>query len=183
MTKPLRHIPINTVLGQYFCETIVMIPVLEQCSMSTNSDFIIFAQDLMQDHAKVKMEVELEGTHNGGQKIKKIRIKFLTQHDFEITFEWSNRVLIADGAGLIDALERHKRQMASQRQTSDKITKLLDGMISAHLLRNPEQLNNLKGDPEIQRIKYFERYPEAGSAFTATSSTTPLNKTHERFGE
>ena len=62
---PLRHIHINTVLGQYFCETIVMIPVLEQCSMSNNSNFIIFAQDLMQDHAKVKMEVNLEGTHNG----------------------------------------------------------------------------------------------------------------------
>jgi len=54
MMNPLRHIHINTVLGQYFCETIVMIPVLEQCSMSTNSNFIIFAQDLMQDHAKVK---------------------------------------------------------------------------------------------------------------------------------
>ena len=59
------HIHINTVLGQYFCETIVMIPVLEQCSMSNNSNFIIFAQDLMQDHTKVKMEVNLEGTHNG----------------------------------------------------------------------------------------------------------------------
>ena len=59
------HIHINTVLGQYFCETIVMIPVLEQCSMSNNSNFIIFAQDLMQDHAKVKMEVNLKETHNG----------------------------------------------------------------------------------------------------------------------
>jgi hypothetical protein len=44
-------------------------------------------------------------------------------------------------------------------------------MISAHLIRNPEQINNLKGDPEIQRIKYSERYPEAGSVFTATSRT------------
>ena len=42
-----------------------MIPVIEQCSMSNNSNFIIFAQDLMQDHAKVKMEVNPEGTHNG----------------------------------------------------------------------------------------------------------------------
>ena len=54
MMNPLRHIHINTVLGQYFCETIVMIPVLEQCNMSTNSNFITFAQDLMQDRAKVK---------------------------------------------------------------------------------------------------------------------------------
>ena len=59
------HIHINTVLGQYFCETIVMIPVLEQCIMSNNTNFIIFAQDLMQDHAKVKMEVNLKETHNG----------------------------------------------------------------------------------------------------------------------
>ena len=42
-----------------------MIPVLEQYSMSNNSNFIIFAQDLMQDHAKVKMEVNLKETHNG----------------------------------------------------------------------------------------------------------------------
>ena len=81
------------------------------------------------------------------------------------------RVLTANGAGLIDALERHKRQKASHRQTSDKITRFLDRMISAHLVRNPEQINNLKGDPEIQRIKYSERYPEAGSVFTATSRT------------
>lgn len=87
-----------------------------------------------------------------------------------------------NGAGLIDALERHKRQTAPHRQTSDKITRFLDKMISAHLIRNPEQINNLKGDPEIQRIKYFERYPEAGSVFTATSRTKPLKSPMRDLG-
>ena len=55
-------------------------------------------------------------------------------------------------------------------------------MISAHLVRNPEQINNPKGDPEIQRIKYFERYPEAGSVFTATNRTTSLKSPMRDLG-
>ena len=32
--NPLRKIPINTVLGQYFCNTIAIVPILEEVSMS-----------------------------------------------------------------------------------------------------------------------------------------------------
>ena len=145
-----------------------MIPVLEQCSMTTNSNFIIFAQDLMQDHAKSK--------DGGGAKRHSQRRPKNQENQNKIPhstrFEWSNRVLIADGAVL-------------SRDTKDrwhKVTKFLDGMISAHLVRNPEQLNNLKEDLEVQRIKYFERYPEAGGAFTATSSTTSLNSPMRDLG-
>ena len=41
--NPFKHIPINTVLGQYHCNTIAIVPILEEVSMSPNSDFIILS--------------------------------------------------------------------------------------------------------------------------------------------
>ena len=43
--NPLRKIPINTVLGQYFCNTIAIMPILEEVSMSPHSNFIILSFD------------------------------------------------------------------------------------------------------------------------------------------
>jgi hypothetical protein len=40
----LKHIPINTVLGKYFCNTISIVPV----NTSPNSNFIILSFDLIQ---------------------------------------------------------------------------------------------------------------------------------------
>ena len=43
--NPFKHIPINTVLGQYHCNTIVIVPILEEVSTSPNSDFITQERD------------------------------------------------------------------------------------------------------------------------------------------
>ena len=55
----LKHVPINTVLGKYFCNTITIVPVLEEVSTSPNSDFIILSFDVAQCNSRIKKEIKL----------------------------------------------------------------------------------------------------------------------------
>ena len=63
IANPLAHIPINTVLGQYYCQVLATVPILEQVSTSENSNFIILAFDVIQNNPMIRTSIELNRTN------------------------------------------------------------------------------------------------------------------------
>ena len=64
--NPPKLIPINTVLGKYFCNTISILPTFGEVSTSPKSNFIILSFDLMQCNPSIITEIKLkerEATH------------------------------------------------------------------------------------------------------------------------
>jgi hypothetical protein len=99
--NPLKHIPINTVLGQYFCNTISIVPIFGEVSTSPSSNFIILSFDLIQCNPNITMEIKL---NERGNALSWVRLTFPSLDGLTILFEFIGRTLIADADELIHAL-------------------------------------------------------------------------------
>ena len=156
--NPFKHIPINTVLGQYHCNTIAIVPILEEVSMSPNSDFIILSFDVVQCNGRIKKEIKL---NEDGSAILWVKLTFPDLNDLEILFEFVGRTLIADGTQLVRELIKMNRKIKSESEGErSSLTAYFDRMISTHLRTYPQDKQMMLRDPEIIKIRYFERYPD-----------------------
>ena len=68
--NPLKHTPINTVLGKYFCNTISIAPIFGEVSTSPNSNFIILSFDLIQCNPSIITEIKLNERGNALSWVK-----------------------------------------------------------------------------------------------------------------
>jgi hypothetical protein len=90
--NPLSHIPINTVLGQYYCQVIATVPIVEQVSTSENSNFIILAFDVIQTNPLIQTRIELNHTMT---KMESVTLTFPALHNLQVKFKFEGRTLIA----------------------------------------------------------------------------------------
>ena len=102
--NPLAHIPINTVLGQYYCQVLAMVPTLDQVSTSENSNFIILAFDNIQNNPLIQTHIRL---NEAKTKMESVTLTFTELHNLRVTFTFEGRTLIAKANELINALRYH----------------------------------------------------------------------------
>ena len=156
--NPFKHIPINTVLCQYHCNTIAIVPILEEVSTSPNSDFIILSFDVVQCNSRIRKKIKL---NEEGSAILWVKLTFPDLNDLEIFFEFVGRTLIADATKLIQELVKMNRQVKSKTEGErSSLTAYFDRMISTHLRTYPQDRQMMLRDPEIIKIRFFERNPD-----------------------
>jgi hypothetical protein len=154
--NPFKHIPINTVLGQYHCNTIAIVPILEEVSMSPNSDFIILSFDVVQCNKKIRKEIKLNAE---GSAILWVKLTFPDLNDLEIVFEFVGRTLIADATQLVRELIKMNRKIKSESEGErSSLTAYFDRMISTHLRTYPQDKHMMIRDPEIIKIRFKIQY-------------------------
>ena len=132
--NPLKHIPINTVLGQYFCNTISKVPIFGEVSTSPNSNFIILSFDLIQCNPSVTTEIKI---NERGTALSWVKLTFPQLDGLTILFEFIGRKLIADADELVYALRepnaRSRRGNTPIKQDGHALMCFLDRMITTHL--------------------------------------------------
>ena len=150
---PLKHIPIKTVLGKYFCNTISIVPVFGEVNTSPNSNFIILSFDLIQCNPSIETEIKL---NERGSAIQWVRLTFPALNNLSITIEFTGRTLIADADDLINAL-RDLNLISLDATTPTKIdksslTSYLDRFLTGHLTKYPEDTARMMTDQEVIRL-------------------------------
>ena len=157
INNPFKHIPINTVLGQYHCNTIAIVPILEEVSTSPNSDFIILSFGAVQCNSRIRKEIKL---NEEGSAILWVKLIFPDLNDLEIFFEFVGRTLIADATQLVQELIKMNRKIKSKAEGErSSLTAYFDRMIT-YLNIYPQDRSMMMRDPEIIRIRFFERNPD-----------------------
>jgi len=111
--NPFKHIPINTVLGQYHCNTIAIVPILEEVNTSPNSDFIILSFDVAQCNNRIRKEIKL---NEEGSAILWVKLTFPDLNEVKIFFEFVGRTLIADATRLVQELVKLNRKAKSKAE-------------------------------------------------------------------
>ena len=184
--NPLKHIPINTVLGQYFCNTISIVPIFGEVSTSSNSNFIILSFDLIQCNPSVTTEIKI---NERGNALSWVKLTFPQLDGLTILFEFIGRTLIADADELVYALRelnaRSRRGNTPIKQDGHALMCFLDRMITTHLRQNPDDTERLMTDPEVIRIRFFERNPDLAMPIIipAPNTRTPIRgTTTQRIG-
>ena len=114
--NPLRKIPINTVLGQSFFNTIAIVPILEEVSMSPHSNFIILSFDVTQNNENILSEIKL---NEQGIAMLWVKLIFPALDYLEVMFEFEGKTLIADATELVQALVELQAKI---RSTSTPVT-------------------------------------------------------------
>ena len=156
--NPFKHIQINTVFGQYHCNTIPIVPILEEVSTSPNSDFIILSFDVVQFNSCIRKENKL---NEEGSVILWVKLTFPDLKDLEFFFEFIGRTLIADATQLVPELIKMNRKVKSKAEGErSSLTAYFDRMITTCLKIYPQDLPMMMRDPEIFRIRFFERNPD-----------------------
>jgi hypothetical protein len=171
--NPLAHIPINTVLGQYYCQVIATVPILGQISTSENSNFIILAFDVIQNNPSIQTRIELNHTRT---KMESVTITFPELHNLQVKFEFDGRTLIASANELINSLRYHivsintKNKIGTSpiKSANQSITEFLDRIITGHLIQHPEEAGKLLQDPAVADINFFGRNPDMDPTNAAT---------------
>ena len=164
IANPLAHIPINTVLGQYYCQVLATVPILEQVSTSENSNFIILAFDVIQNNPMIRTSIELNRTNT---KLESVTLTFPVLHNLQIKFTFEGRTLMANANELVNALRYHIVSTKTNPHTgtplksaTQSLTDFLDRLITGHLTQHPEEAKLLKDDPAVKELDYFGRNPE-----------------------
>jgi hypothetical protein len=99
----------------------------------------------------------------------------------EVMFEFEGKTLIADATELVHALVELQAKIRSTSTPNTpkpgSLTSFFDRMITTHLAHHPEDTQRMMIDPEVIKLKFFERNPDltdAGLARKARESSIDM---------
>ena len=125
------------------------------------SNFIILSFDVTQNNENILSEIKL---NEQGSTMLWVKLIFPALDYLEVLFEFEGKTLIADATELVQALVELQAKIRSTSTPvtprSGSLTSFFDRMITTHLTHHLKDTQRMMQDPEVTKLKIFERNPD-----------------------